>query len=185
MPTRSQQSGTRRFARLQNLSDATGRAESTRGPGKSQIKTSRTGLREVIATVSDRIGRRRQTRGRDLVPDPFTMLLVGAWLLASLLPISGDPVDRFGIATNLAIALLFGLEPGLFSLWLINHPIYLGCSSSSCFRPRCSRSSHSPRMPGANCWGPTGQTASPASSEVRRRALAAGFPWRVSSSPAS
>lgn len=36
-------------------------------------------------------------------------------LLASLLPISGDAVDWFGIATNLAIALLIGLELDLFS----------------------------------------------------------------------
>lgn len=45
-----------------------------------------------------------------LLPDTFTMLLVGAVLLASLLPISGEPAAWFGIATNVAIAILFFLH---------------------------------------------------------------------------
>ena len=45
-----------------------------------------------------------------LLPDTFTMLLVGAVLLASLLPISGEPAEWFGIATNVAIAMLFFLH---------------------------------------------------------------------------
>ena len=45
-----------------------------------------------------------------LLPDTFTLLLVGAVLLASLLPISGEPAAWFGIATNIAIALLFFLH---------------------------------------------------------------------------
>ncbi len=45
-----------------------------------------------------------------LLPDTFTLLLVGAVLLASLLPISGEPAEWFGIATNIAIALLFFLH---------------------------------------------------------------------------
>lgn len=44
------------------------------------------------------------------LPDTFTLLLVGAVLLASLLPISGEPAEWFGIATNIAIALLFFLH---------------------------------------------------------------------------
>jgi len=38
------------------------------------------------------------------------MLLVGAMLLASLVPISGEPAEWFGIATNIAIANLFFLH---------------------------------------------------------------------------
>ena len=45
-----------------------------------------------------------------LLPDTFSLLLVGAVLLASLLPISGEPAAWFGIATNIAIALLFFLH---------------------------------------------------------------------------
>ncbi len=45
-----------------------------------------------------------------LLPDTFTMLLVGAMLLASLVPISGEPAEWFGIATNIAIANLFFLH---------------------------------------------------------------------------
>ncbi|MCJ8055712.1 bile acid:sodium symporter [Shinella curvata] len=45
-----------------------------------------------------------------LLPDTFTLLLVGAVLLASLLPISGEPAQWFSIATNAAIALLFFLH---------------------------------------------------------------------------
>lgn len=44
------------------------------------------------------------------LPDTFTLLLLGAVLLASLLPISGEPAAWFGIATNIAIALLFFLH---------------------------------------------------------------------------
>ena len=45
-----------------------------------------------------------------LKPDTFTMLLVGMVILASLLPIQGEAAHIFGIATNLAIALLFFLH---------------------------------------------------------------------------
>ena len=45
-----------------------------------------------------------------LLPDGFTLLLVASVVLASLLPISGEPAEWFGIATNLAIALLFFLH---------------------------------------------------------------------------
>ena len=45
-----------------------------------------------------------------LLPDTFTLLLLGTVLLASLLPISGLPAEWFGTATNLAIALLFFLH---------------------------------------------------------------------------
>ena len=44
------------------------------------------------------------------LPDTFTLLLVGAVVLASLLPISGVPAEWFGVATNIAIALLFFLH---------------------------------------------------------------------------
>lgn len=44
------------------------------------------------------------------LPDTFTWLLVGAVLLASLLPISGTSAEWFGIAANLAIACLFFLH---------------------------------------------------------------------------
>ncbi len=45
-----------------------------------------------------------------LLPDTFTILLVGAMLLASLVPISGEPAVWFSIATNIAIELLFFLH---------------------------------------------------------------------------
>ena len=45
-----------------------------------------------------------------LKPDTFTMLLVGMVILASFLPIQGEAAHIFGIATNLAIALLFFLH---------------------------------------------------------------------------
>ena len=45
-----------------------------------------------------------------LLPDTFTQLLVGAVILASLMPISGVAAEWFGIATNIAIALLFFLH---------------------------------------------------------------------------
>lgn len=45
-----------------------------------------------------------------LLPDTFTWLLIGAVLLASLLPISGEPAEWFSVATNVAIALLFFLH---------------------------------------------------------------------------
>ena len=45
-----------------------------------------------------------------LLPDTFTLLLVGAVLLASLLPISGRAAEWFSLATNVAIALLFFLH---------------------------------------------------------------------------
>ena len=45
-----------------------------------------------------------------LLPDTFTLLLVGAVIVASFLPISGEPAEWFGVATNVAIALLFFLH---------------------------------------------------------------------------
>ncbi len=44
------------------------------------------------------------------LPDRFTMMLVTTVILASLLPISGQPAVYFGLATKLAIALLFFLH---------------------------------------------------------------------------
>lgn len=44
------------------------------------------------------------------LPDTFTLLLVAMVILASLLPISGEPAEWFGLATNLAVALLFFLH---------------------------------------------------------------------------
>lgn len=41
------------------------------------------------------------------LPDRFTMMLVATVILASILPISGEPAEYFGLATKLAIALLF------------------------------------------------------------------------------
>ncbi|SIR43106.1 solute carrier family 10 (sodium/bile acid cotransporter), member 7 [Rhizobium sp. RU20A] len=45
-----------------------------------------------------------------LLPDTFTLLLVATVVLASFLPIAGEPAEWFGLATNLAIALLFFLH---------------------------------------------------------------------------
>jgi solute carrier family 10 (sodium/bile acid cotransporter), member 7 len=47
---------------------------------------------------------------KTLLPDTFTLLLIAAVGLASLLPISGEPAEWFAIATNLAIAGLFFLH---------------------------------------------------------------------------
>ncbi|MFK3690574.1 bile acid:sodium symporter family protein [Agrobacterium tumefaciens] len=44
------------------------------------------------------------------LPDRFTMMLVATVILASILPISGEPAEYFGLATKLAIALLFFLH---------------------------------------------------------------------------
>ncbi|WP_332303854.1 bile acid:sodium symporter family protein [Rhizobium sp. GR12] len=44
------------------------------------------------------------------LPDRFTMMLVATVILASFLPISGQPAEYFGLATKLAIALLFFLH---------------------------------------------------------------------------
>lgn len=44
------------------------------------------------------------------LPDTFTMLLVGMVVLATVLPISGEPAEWFSLATNLAVALLFFLH---------------------------------------------------------------------------
>lgn len=44
------------------------------------------------------------------LPDRFTMMLVATVILASLLPISGEPAHYFSIATKVAIALLFFLH---------------------------------------------------------------------------
>jgi sodium/bile acid cotransporter 7 len=45
-----------------------------------------------------------------LRPDNFTLALVGAVLLASLLPVDGKAAQAFSVATDLAIALLFFLH---------------------------------------------------------------------------
>ncbi|MQW86493.1 bile acid:sodium symporter family protein [Sinorhizobium saheli] len=47
---------------------------------------------------------------RRLLPDTFTILLVCSVVLASLFPASGSFADYFGVATSLAIALLFFLH---------------------------------------------------------------------------
>jgi sodium/bile acid cotransporter 7 len=47
---------------------------------------------------------------RRFLPDTFTILLVCSVVLASLLPASGSFADHFGVATSLAIALLFFLH---------------------------------------------------------------------------
>ncbi|NKK69868.1 bile acid:sodium symporter [Rhizobium leguminosarum bv. viciae] len=52
----------------------------------------------------------RETAMRRFLPDTFTILLVCTVILASLLPASGTFADYFGIATDLAIALLFFLH---------------------------------------------------------------------------
>lgn len=44
------------------------------------------------------------------LPDTFTLLLIAIVVLATLLPISGKPAEWFGLATSLAIALLFFLH---------------------------------------------------------------------------
>lgn len=44
------------------------------------------------------------------LPDRFTMMLVSTVILATFLPISGEPAEYFGLATKLAIALLFFLH---------------------------------------------------------------------------
>ncbi|WP_296038365.1 bile acid:sodium symporter family protein [uncultured Agrobacterium sp.] len=44
------------------------------------------------------------------LPDRFTLMLVATVILASLLPISGEPAHYFSIATKCAIALLFFLH---------------------------------------------------------------------------
>lgn len=43
-------------------------------------------------------------------PDNFTLLLVATVVLASFLPITGEPAHAFGVLTNIAIALLFFLH---------------------------------------------------------------------------
>ncbi|OBZ95310.1 hypothetical protein ADU59_12050 [Pararhizobium polonicum] len=47
---------------------------------------------------------------RRFLPDTFTILLVCTVILASLLPISGQPAEWFGLATKIAIGLLFFLH---------------------------------------------------------------------------
>lgn len=52
------------------------------------------------------------------LPDRFTMMLVATVILASILPISGEPAEYFGLATKLAIALLFFLHGARLSgMW--------------------------------------------------------------------
>ncbi|MGO7583940.1 bile acid:sodium symporter family protein [Rhizobium ruizarguesonis] len=53
---------------------------------------------------------RRETAMRRFLPDTFTTLLICTVILASVLPASGTFADYFGIATDLAIALLFFLH---------------------------------------------------------------------------
>lgn len=47
---------------------------------------------------------------RRFLPDTFTILLVLTVVLAFLLPISGEPAEWFGLATKIAIGLLFFLH---------------------------------------------------------------------------
>ena len=47
---------------------------------------------------------------RRFLPDTFTILLVLTVVLASVLPISGEPAEWFGLATKIAIGLLFFLH---------------------------------------------------------------------------
>ena len=47
---------------------------------------------------------------RRFLPDTFTLMLIATVTLASLLPVSGPAVGWFGLATKLAIALLFFLH---------------------------------------------------------------------------
>ncbi|MBP1859099.1 bile acid:sodium symporter family protein [Rhizobium herbae] len=47
---------------------------------------------------------------RRFLPDTFTILLVLTVILASVLPISGEPAEWFGLATKIAIGLLFFLH---------------------------------------------------------------------------
>ena len=47
---------------------------------------------------------------RRFLPDTFTILLVLTVVLASILPISGEPAQWFGVATKIAIGLLFFLH---------------------------------------------------------------------------
>jgi len=47
---------------------------------------------------------------RRFLPDTFTILLVLTVALASVLPISGEPAEWFGLATKIAIGLLFFLH---------------------------------------------------------------------------
>lgn len=53
---------------------------------------------------------------RRFLPDTFTVLLVCSVVLASLLPASGSFADYFGLATSLAIALLFFLHGARMSI---------------------------------------------------------------------
>ncbi|MEK1890273.1 MAG: bile acid:sodium symporter family protein [Phyllobacterium sp.] len=47
---------------------------------------------------------------RRFLPDNFTLMLVGAVILASLFPVSGVAADYFGMATKVAIGILFFLH---------------------------------------------------------------------------
>ncbi len=47
---------------------------------------------------------------RRFLPDTFTLMLIGTVTLASILPVSGPAVGWFGLATKIAIALLFFLH---------------------------------------------------------------------------
>ncbi|WP_027487347.1 bile acid:sodium symporter family protein [Allorhizobium undicola] len=56
---------------------------------------------------------------RRFLPDTFTLLLVATVALASVLPITGEAADIFGIATRIAIAALFFLHGARLSRQVI------------------------------------------------------------------
>lgn len=70
---------------------------------------------------------------RRFLPDTFTILLVCTVILASLLPASGTFADYFGIATDLAIALLFScMAPACRATWS-----YPACCTGACISSSC------------------------------------------------
>ena len=65
--------------------------------------------------IGDEAGTSETDRKKDIpmrrfLPDSFTILLVATVVLASFLPIHGAAADAFGVATNIAIGLLFFLH---------------------------------------------------------------------------
>ena len=47
---------------------------------------------------------------RRFLPDAFTIMLIATVILASFFPVSGVAADYFGLATKVAIGLLFFLH---------------------------------------------------------------------------
>ncbi|WP_376745691.1 bile acid:sodium symporter family protein [Sinorhizobium psoraleae] len=70
----------------------------------------------TVATVSAVYGRAKMKR---LLPDTFSWFLIGVVILAYLVPISGKPAEWFGVATNVAIALLFFLHGSRLSTEIV------------------------------------------------------------------